>query len=193
MNKEEIAKRKRKDVVAVLNAQEVANKPRSATIVVDGVTVACYETGEIEKLDMRTGEITRTFGCVNGRGYRVARIGRKTPRVHRVIYAAFNGGIDSGMQVDHIDGDKQNNSISNLRQLTNLQNCRAFRSIKIGTSSKYRGVRWYSRYNKWEARITIKGGGKWLGYFACEDEAGLAYNAAAIQYGFEKESLNIIT
>ena len=193
MNKKEIAKRKRKDMVAVLSAQDAANKPRCATIVVDGVTVACYETGQIEKLDMRTGEVTRTFGCVNGRGYRVARIGRKTTRVHRVIYAAFNGGIDSGMQVDHIDGNKQNNSISNLRQLTNLQNCRAFRSIKIGTSSQYRGVRWYSRYNKWEARITIKGGRKWLGYFACEDEAGLAYNAAAIQYGFEKESLNIIT
>jgi hypothetical protein len=48
----------------------------------------------------------------------------KTFNVHRLIAKAFIG-INDGMVVDHIDGDKKNNNISNLRVVTHSENIRA--------------------------------------------------------------------
>ena len=41
-------------------------------------------------------------------------IGGKRPRLHRYIYESARGKIPSGMHVHHIDGDKNNNALSNL-------------------------------------------------------------------------------
>ena len=38
--------------------------------------------------------------------------------VHRLVYTAFNGPIPEGMQIDHIDGDKSNNKLTNLRAVS---------------------------------------------------------------------------
>ena len=42
--------------------------------------------------------------------------------VHRLVYEAFNGKIPEGMQVNHIDEDKSNNSIENLNVMTCKEN-----------------------------------------------------------------------
>lgn len=42
--------------------------------------------------------------------------------VHRLVYEAFNGQIPEGMQVNHIDEDKSNNSLENLNLMTPKQN-----------------------------------------------------------------------
>lgn len=42
--------------------------------------------------------------------------------IHRLVYSAFVKPIDEGMQIDHIDGNKQNNHISNLREATAKDN-----------------------------------------------------------------------
>jgi len=51
--------------------------------------------------------------------------GRKTierTRLHRIVWKAFNGKIPQGMEIDHIDEDRSNNALSNLRLLTKGQN-----------------------------------------------------------------------
>ena len=60
------------------------------------------------------------------------------------------------------------------------------------TSSKYRGVTWNSRDNKWQSSIWVEGKRKSLGYFTDENEAALAHNIAVIKYGFPKYKLNEI-
>lgn len=62
----------------------------------------------------------------NANGYRVHKIcfnGTKYQvRAHRIIWLACNGSVPDGLEIDHIDRDKSNNSINNLRLLTGSGN-----------------------------------------------------------------------
>lgn len=60
------------------------------------------------------------------------------------------------------------------------------------SSSKYKGVSWYKKSNKWVARIKVDGKDKHLGYFASEEEAALAYNKAVMQLWSGNGYLNVI-
>jgi len=44
-------------------------------------------------------------------------------RGHRLVWEAFNGKIPKGLEIDHIDHDKHNNKLSNLRLVTHSENC----------------------------------------------------------------------
>jgi hypothetical protein len=44
-------------------------------------------------------------------------------RGHRCVWEAFNGKIPVGLEIDHIDHDKHNNTLSNLRLVTHSENC----------------------------------------------------------------------
>jgi hypothetical protein len=55
-------------------------------------------------------------------GYRVISLNQKTMRVHRIVVETYIGEIPRGYCVNHIDGDKINNSLSNLEIITYKQN-----------------------------------------------------------------------
>lgn len=67
--------------------------------------------------------------------------------VHRLIYETFKGRIPKGMQVDHIDGDKQNNALNNLQILTPEENIRKSNLGRISSKRKQillkMGSKWY--------------------------------------------------
>ena len=48
---------------------------------------------------------------------------KKYYRVHRLVYKAFVGEIPEGMVIDHIDGNRNNNNINNLRCVSRSENC----------------------------------------------------------------------
>lgn len=79
--------------------------------------------------------------------------------------------------VDHIDRNGLNNRRSNLRPATGSQNMANRRTPPH--SSRFKGVRWYPRNKKWNARITHEGKPRHLGYFENEIDAAKAYDAAA--------------
>ena len=72
--------------------------------------------------------------------------------VHRLIWIINNGAIPDGVQIDHIDRDKVNNKIENLRLVSSREN---MMNIATNTSG-YPGVYWHSRYKKWQACIRIE-------------------------------------
>lgn len=86
-------------------------------------------------------------------------------------------------RTDHEDHDGLNNQRYNLRSATSAQN-QHNRRPNIKSSSRYKGVCWIRRDRRWQVAIGINGAQRYLGYFTSEEEAALAYNAAALElYG----------
>lgn len=65
-----------------------------------------------------------TFGSLHPSGYRSITLGQKTYLVHRLIAEAFFGGIPVYKEVDHIDRNKSNNAVINLRICSHAMNMR---------------------------------------------------------------------
>lgn len=61
-------------------------------------------------------------GGMGNSGYYQVRVNGRLTLVHRVIWELLNGEIPDGMFIDHIDQDKTNNDISNLRVVTRAGN-----------------------------------------------------------------------
>ena len=98
---------------------------------------------------------------------------RKTFQVHRLVAMAFLNHTPKGHHcvVDHINENRLDNRVENLRITTNRDN--VSRSKK--GSSRYTGVSWHKKNGKWSAKIRINGRKKHLGYFDCEYNAHLSY------------------
>lgn len=130
-------------------------------------------TGEIRRR-IRTGQKGRAgeiAGFVHD-GYRRIRFMGKSVAAHRLAWLMMYGCWPIG-EIDHINGDRADNRIANLRDVdtsTNLENLRrARRDNKIGVL----GVR--ERYGRFEARICVKGHAIQLGTFDSKQEASAAY------------------
>jgi hypothetical protein len=145
----------------------------SKDIVVNGTKVTCYSDGSVHP---HKKWCRRTFGSKMDTGYSVVRINKKRFRVHRLIARAFLGVEPEGHQVDHINGDKLDNTPSNLRYVTPSQNVRAYQ--KVSGRSKYRGVYFKKGDNKWCVSVGITSNGKCkkihIGLFEDEKEAAIA-------------------
>lgn len=69
---------------------------------------------------VKSGDIAGTRNKLTN--YWQVRLNRKTYRIHRVIFALVHGECPENTTVDHIDGDKQNNNVTNLRLATLCEN-----------------------------------------------------------------------
>ena len=141
-----------------------------------------YEDDKMYRLNNQT----KKWNCcndnkTNGKEYIQIRINKKLYRLHRLIYKYHNEDWDitnsKNNEIDHIDINPLNNKIENLRVLTRSQNCRN-KKKKENCSSKYIGVNWNKKANKWQVLISINNKLKHIGYFDNEEEAGKAYQIA---------------
>jgi hypothetical protein len=95
-----------------------------------------------------------------------------------------------GLVCDHINGRTLDNRKANLRSATRLQNSwNSIKSSRIGYS-KYKGITFYKREQKWGAQIYVEGRRIFLGKFKEEIEAAKAYDKAAKKYFGEFAKLN---
>ena len=86
-------------------------------------------------------------------------------------------GHPGEMDTDHIDGNPLNNQKDNLRICSHRDNGknRRHENVKKKYSSKYTGVSWNKRAEKWVAQIQINRKLKYLGHFINEEDAAQAY------------------
>lgn len=116
--------------------------------------------------------------------------------MHRVIMKA-----KKGQEVDHINGNRQDNRRANLRIATRKQNASNSKKRKDGLSSKYKGVTHINRshtckdgtvsvYDFWRAYIQKDNKYKSIGFFKTEEEAARAYDDKATELFGEFARLN---
>ena len=132
-----------------------------------------YRDGRIEKIDKKVKSIISTTGYyVINLFY--TELGKKF-KVHRIIAYAFLGlDIENPKEiVDHIDRNKLNNNVVNLRIVTKQQNA-------FNTNSK--GYFWDKPRNKWRSRISVSGKHVHLGRYKTEACARYAYLTAKNHY-----------
>lgn len=128
-------------------------------------------------------------GTLYNNGYYNITINGKRYGLHRLIFLYHYNYLPK--QIDHIDRNKLNNKIENLREVTSSQNSMNRKPNK-NCSSKYKGVCWDKRANKWKAYITIDNKINHLGYFINEIDAAISYNVIAKKYFGEYIYLNEI-
>jgi len=112
--------------------------------------------------------------------YKKVYIDGKYDREHRIVWKTHFGKIPVGMDVDHINQDKSDNRIENLRLGTRSQNKSNSKKHKDNRSG-FKGVTYYKRYNKWMAQISHNYKKITIGYFDTPQEAHAAYKKKAIE------------
>ena len=152
-----------------------------------GQTLSVAEIRDAFNYDPSSGELSwrkpvgraragSVCGSPDGRGYLAVGYKYARWRAHRLAWAHWHGEWPD-KDIDHIDGNTQNNAINNLRLATksqNLQNRKLNKDNKTGV----RGVTWHKPSSKWQAHITVSGRQIALGRFECIKDAAEARRAA---------------
>ena len=100
--------------------------------------------------------------------------------IHRLVLINFIPNIENYDSVDHINGIRLDNTISNLRWVSNQQNCYN-RSVSIRNTSGVKGVTWSKDKKRWRAIITFNCKMIHIGYFINLDDAKIARQQKACE------------
>lgn len=103
-------------------------------------------------------------GAISDAGYRYVTLQGVTMLAHRVIMAMHLGRLESSVEVDHINGNRLDNRLENLRVVTHSINGKNAKRNSRNTSGHV-GVYWRSDTNRWAAYGTFNGKTKALGSF----------------------------
>lgn len=123
----------------------------------------------------RAGQET---ACCNSHGYRVIRLDYRLYGAHRLAWLYVHGAQPE--HIDHINGVRSDNRISNLRAATKAQNQQNFRRANRNNANRLLGV--YDSYGKWRSAIMVNGVSRHLGTFASPELAHAAYIEAKRKY-----------
>jgi hypothetical protein len=115
-------------------------------------------------------------------GYDGGTILKKGYMAHRVAFALFHGRWPNG-EVDHINGDRADNRVENLREVSHARNSRNV-AMSCKNTSGVTGVYWHKEISKWVAEIKVNRRKIYLGAFSDIEEAKAARLKAQSEYGF---------
>jgi len=156
----------------------------------DGSSFDSSRLKEIFNYEPETGLLSRRYNLPGAKaglcnthldGYYATKYFGKTYLVHRLIWIMHNGPIIDDMVIDHINHDRKDNRLENLRLVTRQENA-------MNTSAKNKandlpmGIT--LRHGRYRARIDSDGEQRYLGTYDTIDEAKAAWNAAKTMLGF---------
>jgi len=117
-------------------------------------------------------------------GYRRVSIQGKSTGAHRVAWFLHYGKWPDGF-IDHINHDRSDNRIENLRLVSRSDNARNQKLNRHNTSG-FNGVSYHKKRQEWRAAIQVNGKKKWVGSFKTKDEAIAARQKANVVYKFHE-------
>src|ERR1700752_899378 len=131
--------------------------------------IICYAL-----IDDRFSRLAHDRWCRHGKGYVVRRLAKgKNIFLH---HAVLGWNLDSDLEVDHINGNRLDCRVENLRIVTRAQNAQNKGKIQ-GTTSRFRGVWWDKSRQKWTAEVKLDRKKVYLGRFDDEEEAAKVASA----------------
>lgn len=144
----------------------------------------CPDTGIFTRkvktaLSVKVGDVA---GSPDAHGYLQISIWNFPYKAHRLAWLWAHGEWPKG-HIDHINGDKADNRLANLRDVTASQNLMNSARSKANKSG-HKGVWFDQGRGKWQAYITVNQKRINLGRFTDPERAALAYRqASAIYHG----------
>lgn len=109
------------------------------------------------------------------RGYLRVSVDNQVLFGHRVIWAIYYGRWPESI-IDHANGDKADNRITNLRLATKVQNAQNRKKTVVNTSG-FKGVYWHKKAERWYSIGRVSGKQTYLGLYDTREEAHEAYKA----------------
>lgn len=100
-------------------------------------------------------------GCLNPKGYRTIKVAGKGYRAHRLAWLWSTGSFPpSDMVIDHINGDRDDNRLCNLRLATHAEN-----RLNSKPRKGVKGVHWAEDRKKWRVIVNIGGKNRYFGQY----------------------------
>ena len=138
------------------------------------------ETGIFRSRAARRGmrqAVGSIVGWVSNDGYQVINFNYRHYLAHRLAWLWVVGEWPS-IEIDHKNGNRLDNRISNLRLANRTQNA-VWSKLRKNNTSGFRGVRWMPNRQKWVARIKVNYRYIHLGCYTNKEQAAKAYDCAA--------------
>ncbi|MBC8556064.1 MAG: HNH endonuclease [Candidatus Brocadiales bacterium] len=152
--------------------------------------------GKIERFDHRFGKNNQQWKKVINKantraGYCQVAINRSNYMYHYLLWILYyNENIPKGLEIDHINGNKIDNTIDNLRIVTHRENCQ-----NTHRSGKVKGTSFRHGKNVYCSRIYINGKSIFLGEYKTEHIGNKIYKIACDhieEYSDNKSFRNMI-
>ncbi len=127
------------------------------------------------KISLGNQKIGDMAGFMNKRGYWQIQFDGKKYQLHRVIFFLHNGYLPD--ELDHIDNNRSNNKIENLRPATRSENLKNT-LLRCDNSSGHKNVQFHAPTSKWKVSLRVNGKKKHIGLYDDIEIAALVADEA---------------
>lgn len=133
--------------------------------------ITLTNTNKLSRIDENTWPIIKKYKWLLVQGYVATKIDGKRIYLHRFLM-----NMPNGKEIDHINGNRLDNRICNLRICSHSENQRNKGKLIGQYTSNYKGICWRKFQKQWRATIRFKNRKHLIGYFKNEIDAAIAYD-----------------
>ena len=132
--------------------------------------VVCQLRWKVRPHSRSRVDVNSIAGCISPMGYRRIGIGKTQYFAHQLIWVMEIGELPAGMMIDHVDGDRDNNDLCNLRLATKHEN-QYNAKIPCTNKSGIKNVRFLASKNRWLVNFRIANGQRLQRKFRKKEDA----------------------
>ena len=174
------------EISASLIKDLVEYDPLRGTFVWKFRPVSMFKSEKFQKIWNTRFANQKAFSVDNKAGYLKGAVLGKEYLAHRVAWAVYHGSWPCG-EIDHINGNRSDNRISNLREASRTENAR---NCTNTGSFGYSGVIYEAKLRKFRARIMADRKSHHIGLYGCPTVAAICRDKAALRLHGEFAYLN---